>query len=55
MLSRNLQNNRDEFCGLWKDGAGEGCMWLRRVRSKELDQQDILSQKGVMKDKKIHS
>ena len=26
MLSRNLQNNRDEFCGgLWQDGAGGGC------------------------------
>ena len=25
MLSRNLQNNGDEFCGgLWQDGAG-GC------------------------------
>ena len=25
MLSRNLQNNEDEFCaGLWQDGAG-GC------------------------------
>ena len=26
MLSRNLQNNGDEFCGgLWQDGAGGGC------------------------------
>ena len=28
---------------------------IRRVRSKELYQQDTLRQKGVMKDKKIHS
>ena len=31
MLSRNLQNNGDEFCGgLWKDGAGGGCGSVKR-------------------------
>ena len=42
MLSRNLQNNGDEFYGgLWKDGAGEGCgsgeqgqkNWINRIHS----------------------
>ena len=31
MLSRDLQNNGDEFCGgLWKDGAEGGCSSVKR-------------------------
>ena len=31
MLSRDLQNNGDEFCGgLWKDGTERGCSSVKR-------------------------